>query len=83
MAVGARLMCLFAFMLCCAAVYYASQFHIAHNYGGDVEKKRALARSRLKDAYDIQAMPWTVTRADTPKFGQAPPRRSTRHTNTP
>ena len=28
------LSCLFGFLLCCAAVYYCSQFVIVENYGG-------------------------------------------------
>ena len=46
-----RLTCLFVFLLCCAAVYYASQFHIVTNLFGDVERRRALAANRLKDVY--------------------------------
>ena len=46
-----RLTCLFVFLLCCAAVYYASQFHIVTNLFGDVERRKALAANRLKDVY--------------------------------
>ena len=54
MAAKRTLFGLFLFMLCCAAVYYASQFHIVHTLTGDADRRRVLAASRLKEVYEKQ-----------------------------